>query len=35
MSVNKIPNAFVWTKIEADAGQRMDRIIHLACTRFG
>jgi hypothetical protein len=28
MSANNIPNAFVWTKVEADAGQRMDQIIH-------
>jgi len=28
MSANDIPTAFVWTKIEAEAGQIIDRIIH-------
>jgi len=28
MSANQLPSAFVWTKIEAEAGQRIDRIIN-------
>ena len=27
MTVNQIPNAFVWTKIQADAGQSVDQIL--------
>jgi hypothetical protein len=28
MNINPIPNAFVWTKIEAEGGQSIDRILH-------
>jgi hypothetical protein len=28
MTVNEIPNAFVWTKIQADAGQSVDQILN-------